>query len=661
MNFRTAPGLVLFTMPRPANFATMFGPDGESLPYCDEMSTFAKHENTWAFKYDRVLKDADYFTFASADVEVIGKAVGTAIVVLSDRAAVARGGRGEPIKLEDQRQKKTDSASHQTTVAPITSSSHLPKVSVVTCTYNRPDFLREAIICLRRQTDHDWEHLIYDDASTNPEVSKVLDWARRDPRVRTWRRPDNVDRPAKLWNFMIDRAHGRYLSVLDDDNEKLPDFIERLSGDLDNDPSLDLVTCGIVSINHLGHRHYTSPNMDTRIDILNERNPCDGGAMMYRASAFQRVGYFSETQRTNEDWDWLRRAVRVLKIKNLCDPLVTYRAHAYNRMIRCKELGHDSDVALLTNRINTSTITTRIIRPTGDLTQSQMDVVSAVERAICSIPWVIPSDDASTYVTVVIAPFAMDPATLETALSESPRVLSVHMEDPSALNANMERIEAMHRACHETWVCTNDAATAEAYRKRVGDHVIICPLLGAEDSLPDEINRDIDVTLCGYPYPSRKALISALLPLIRNRRVLLIGDGWNAYGDHVEAIGTVPAAEAHRLLRRSRTAICSHRQFTDAFHGFRPPQSVNRGFVEGYCGARTFVDRSRNDHPFDDGDVVWYDKPEDLAMALNAYLDGPRDWHADQFAEKCRAFTYRSRIERILNCLRSPRYLAAIP
>ena len=41
-----------------------------------------------------------------------------------------------------------------------------PKVSVVTCSFNRPKLLKVAIESMRAQEDSDWEHLIYDDAPT---------------------------------------------------------------------------------------------------------------------------------------------------------------------------------------------------------------------------------------------------------------------------------------------------------------------------------------------------------------------------------------------------------------------------------------------------------------------------------------------------------------
>ena len=41
------------------------------------------------------------------------------------------------------------------------------KVTVVVRTYNRPEFLKEALASIHLQTHTDWEVLIFDDGATN--------------------------------------------------------------------------------------------------------------------------------------------------------------------------------------------------------------------------------------------------------------------------------------------------------------------------------------------------------------------------------------------------------------------------------------------------------------------------------------------------------------
>jgi hypothetical protein len=537
-----------------------------------------------------------------------------------------------------------------------------PKVSIVTCSHDRPAFLRAAIESVRAQTDPDWEHLIYDDASTNADVRDVLEWAKHDPRVRIWRSSENHDQPSAIWNFLMDRAHGKYLTVLDDDNEKLPTFVEAMSRELDADSGLDVVTCGWrVDRVEGGSAENYFLNLSTSEERLRVLSTCDGGAMLYRREAFERAGYFSEAIRTNEDWDWLRRAVHCGKIKNLHEVHSTYRSHGDNRMRRAGALGNDADVAAIRARRLSSMLGVTVAYPPGRrLTRSQTDVCGSVAIALAAIPWVSRGSD----LCVVVSPFQMSDAEIS-KVRDFPRVLSLHMEDPYALVANLARVQFMTRYA-ETWVCTNDAATLPYYRKVVGDRVIVCPSLSADASLPAvECDRDVDVLLCGYAYPSRRRFVDALLPMLRGLRVILVGDGWgeSARRDGVAVMPTQPLSDTYRLHARARAVACLHRARGDCSDGPVEPATVNRGFMEGYSAARVFLDRARPCHALDEGDVVWYAGPGDLAGALRAHLAVPgRDAAADRFSEKCRTiYTYRARLARVLNCVRAPRFLAEIP
>lgn len=546
----------------------------------------------------------------------------------------------------------------------VIAAAHAPKVSIATCTYNRPDFLREAVESLRAQTDPDWEHLIFDNGSTDPRVRDVLAWAREDPRVRVFRGRENQDRPARFWNYLLDRARGRYLGTLDDDNTKLPDFVRVMAGELDRDPALGLVTCGFV-VRARGQRDWEHHhNLDTSPETTAERSTCEGGATLYRREAFERVGYFSEAIRTNEDWDWIRRAVRTVKFNNLPACLTTYRQHDANRQLRADSLGHNADVEALQRREIRPTLGVRLVRPWERLTRSQVDVVESVERALRVIPWVEPGED----LVILIAPFQMTDAEIRVAVRSARRVLFLHMEDPYALGVNLDHVRMLQSVCkeiEEVRVATNDLATVPYYRDVVGDRVIVWPSLGADDQqvgLPVDIpERDVDVLFCGYAYLSRVRFMDALLPRLRGRGVLLCGDGWEKYPAWLSS-PTQALLKTYALHARARAVVCAHRVRGDCADGPVEPRTVNRGFMEGFSGARVFMDRTRSAHPFQDGDVVFYDSPEDLAEKINRYLDGEPDPRAVRFQDTCRLlYTYRVRVARILNCVRAPRFGAEIP
>lgn len=536
-----------------------------------------------------------------------------------------------------------------------------PKVSFITCSYNRPDLLRAAVESLLAQTDPSWEQLICDDASTDPRVEETLRWAERvDPRIRVWRRRTNLDAPAVLWNFLLDRAHGRYFSVLDDDNTKLPRFIEVLAGILDAEP-LDFVTCGFVVTEASGRTEEYPINLSTNPTTTGQQSTCDGGAILYRRETFARVGYFSEALRTGEDWDWLRRAVHFCRYRNLRECLSTYRVHHEQRMTRSHALGTGYDIEWIKARPVGEGLGVRVVRPpTSRLTRSQEDAISSADRALAGgVRWAHPGGDLA----VVLSPFQLSDEDIRHGVGDCPRILSVHIEDPYALQANLERVRAMVALGREVWVSTNDASTVDHYRSVVDNRVIVCPLLGVDTAraLSATDGRDIDVLLCGYAYPSRKRFMSELLPLLAGKTVVLVGDGWEGSSASIGA-ATQPTQgleATYTLHARAKTVVCFHREGGDCSDGPVAPASLNRGFMEGYFGARVFVDRKRTEHSVDPDDVIFYDGPRDLAASINRYLETPR---VSAYAEKCRLlYTYRARVERMLNCVRAPRYLAVIP
>ena len=66
-----------------------------------------------------------------------------------------------------------------------------PKVTVLTCVYNGLPYLKEAIESTLSQTYTDFEYLIIDDASTNPEVVKFIK-KYKDPRIRFVKNNQNL-------------------------------------------------------------------------------------------------------------------------------------------------------------------------------------------------------------------------------------------------------------------------------------------------------------------------------------------------------------------------------------------------------------------------------------------------------------------------------------
>lgn len=115
----------------------------------------------------------------------------------------------------------------------------MPTVSVLLTSYNKPAMLAQAIDSVLLQTYQDFELLILEDNSPNPEVLKTVARYWDHPKVVVYKsnvteeeRPLRV-RYAVLANVGLRIAHGKYITYLCDDDLYCPTRLERMVERLD--------------------------------------------------------------------------------------------------------------------------------------------------------------------------------------------------------------------------------------------------------------------------------------------------------------------------------------------------------------------------------------------------------------------------------------------
>jgi glycosyltransferase involved in cell wall biosynthesis len=105
-------------------------------------------------------------------------------------------------------------------------SNMLPLVSVGVPTYNRPEQLEIALRSLNAQTYPKLEIIISDNASSNPQVAKVIgEFARKNNRIRYFIQSSNQGAISNFL-FVLEQAQGEYFMWAADDDEWAPDFVE---------------------------------------------------------------------------------------------------------------------------------------------------------------------------------------------------------------------------------------------------------------------------------------------------------------------------------------------------------------------------------------------------------------------------------------------------
>lgn len=122
----------------------------------------------------------------------------------------------------------------------------MPKVSIITATYNHARFLKQCLESVLAQTFRDWEQIIVDDGSTDDTPMVVASFS--DPRLRYFRRERaGIFRLAETYNFALGQSLAPIIAILEGDDYWAPDFLASQVPILD-DPSVVLAFAEISAI-----------------------------------------------------------------------------------------------------------------------------------------------------------------------------------------------------------------------------------------------------------------------------------------------------------------------------------------------------------------------------------------------------------------------------
>lgn len=200
-----------------------------------------------------------------------------------------------------------------------------PLISVVMPVYNTPKkWLIKAIESVRNQSYPHWELCISDDASTLPEVRKILDdYARLDSRIHVIFRESNGHICANS-NTALTLAGGEFIALLDSDDELSEHALFWVAHEINRHPDIDLIYSDENKISEDGVRFdpYFKPDWNPAL-ILSQNYFCHLG--IYRRSLVKKLGGFREGFEGSQDHDLVLRCAEVIapeKIRHI--PRILY-------------------------------------------------------------------------------------------------------------------------------------------------------------------------------------------------------------------------------------------------------------------------------------------------------------------------------------------------
>ncbi|MCI0563680.1 MAG: glycosyltransferase, partial [Nitrososphaera sp.] len=200
------------------------------------------------------------------------------------------------------------------------------KVSVIIPAYNAQDTLAQTLDSLHAQTHQDWEAIVVDDGSSDETALIAMKFGEKDTRIRVVSQANGGDAAAR--NTGISLTNSDWILFLDADDWILPQYLERMTGALTADPSLDAVHCGWSRIAPDGttisqrHRPPSGDLFHAFARFCAFVNP----ACIVRRSVVEEVGGFDTSLRTCSDWDlWQRIARTGARFGSIQDSLALYR------------------------------------------------------------------------------------------------------------------------------------------------------------------------------------------------------------------------------------------------------------------------------------------------------------------------------------------------
>ncbi len=210
-----------------------------------------------------------------------------------------------------------------------------PKISVVMSTYNRGEgqdsLLARAIDSILAQTEKDFEFIIINDGSTDNTHAILKKYAAADPRIIILTNETNKGLPYSL-NRGLERARGKYIARMDDDDKSYPTRFEKQVSFLDTHSHIDATGCSFTFNENHPEQAYSFPQNPDESKIRTFRavpvvHPC---AMIRRAFIEKHNIRYPETYPNAEDMPfWFDFTLKYNGlISNLPDVLLLKKGNA---------------------------------------------------------------------------------------------------------------------------------------------------------------------------------------------------------------------------------------------------------------------------------------------------------------------------------------------
>jgi glycosyltransferase involved in cell wall biosynthesis len=204
------------------------------------------------------------------------------------------------------------------------SVSSMPRVSIVTPSYNQGRFIKQTIDSVLNQSYSNIEYLVVDGDSTDETVPILKSYG---PSLNWIAEADKGQTDAINKGFA--RSTGEIRAYLNSDDVLLPDAVEKVVKHFHEHPDLDLVYGQALLIDEQGRKIGMYETADYSSDLLMHQCCICQSAAFWRNRIAEKIGPFDERLNYAMDYDyWLRIDRAGGRIGHLHETLAAWRRYA---------------------------------------------------------------------------------------------------------------------------------------------------------------------------------------------------------------------------------------------------------------------------------------------------------------------------------------------
>lgn len=205
-----------------------------------------------------------------------------------------------------------------------------PLVSVVLCTFNDGELLRQAIESVLAQTYNHFEFIIWNDGSTDETENIIKSY--NDDRIQYFYH-ENTGLGLAL-KMACEKAKGKYIARADGDDICLPQRLEKQVDFMESHPDYVLISANTITIdnhnNEYGRTYICTWDKALR-KMFKYSSPIIHPASMFRTDVYKKTNGYLNMRRC-QDHFLFAQMINYGKVANLKQPLIKYRPDMVNLM-----------------------------------------------------------------------------------------------------------------------------------------------------------------------------------------------------------------------------------------------------------------------------------------------------------------------------------------